>query len=131
MRWFNIFPLLLPFVADASPLLPPRQATSSAGSVAQSASIAALSAESSVPAAASSAVQSSANSAASASNTPSTSGGHETILSRHNNVENAAPPTVSIYPDTSDGKPITLTGTRMPDVGQDVYLGIPFARPRT
>ncbi|OWZ67867.1 hypothetical protein AYX15_01223 [Cryptococcus neoformans] len=128
MRWLNIFPLLLPFVADASPLQPPRQATSGAVSVAQSPSIAALSADNSASPAVPSAVQSSKNSVASASNTPSTSDGHETILSR-NNVEQAAPPSVTIYPDTSDGKPITVMGTRMPDAHQDVYLGIPFAKP--
>lgn len=136
MRWFNILPLFLPVVADASPLHA-RQATSSAVSVAQSASMALPSTSSSASVAVSSAVESGTNSfvssstvQSSASSTSSTSVGNGTIPSPSSNVTQAAP-AVTIYPDTSSGQPIKITGTRVTNAGQDVYLGIPFARPRT
>ena len=37
-------------------------------------------------------------------------------------------PSVTIYPPTQDGNPVTLTGTRA--LGIDKYLGLPFASPR-
>ncbi|KJD99467.1 hypothetical protein I311_06965 [Cryptococcus gattii NT-10] len=64
----------------------------------------------------------------SASSTSSTSVGNGTIPSPSSNVTQAAP-AVTIYPDTSSGQPIKITGTRVTNAGQDVYLGIPFARP--
>lgn len=42
----------------------------------------------------------------------------------------ASAPTVTIIPSTSGGKGVELTGIAYPAYGQDVYLGIPFARPR-
>ncbi|RXK40883.1 hypothetical protein M231_01731 [Tremella mesenterica] len=38
-------------------------------------------------------------------------------------------PQVTIYPSTSDGQGITLTGITFPQFGQDVFLSIPYAEP--
>ncbi|KIR26114.1 carboxylesterase [Cryptococcus deuterogattii LA55] len=134
MRLFNILPIFLTVVADASSLHP-RQGTSSAVSVSLSASMALPSTSSSASAAVSSAVESGANSFASsptvqssASSTPGASASKGIIPSSSSNVTQAAP-AVTIYPDTSSGQPVEIIGTRVASAGQDVYLGIPFARP--
>ncbi|WVQ75789.1 hypothetical protein IAR50_005422 [Cryptococcus sp. DSM 104548] len=41
----------------------------------------------------------------------------------------AASPTATIYPDTSQGRPIEIVGTTYQEQTSDAYLGIPFAKP--
>ncbi|KIY31433.1 carboxylesterase [Cryptococcus gattii E566] len=131
MRWLNILPIFLSFVADASPLHR-RQATSSTASVPESNLVPASTIASSDSAAISSAIAPDASSFASSSivesSNSSTSASNETIPSPSSNVTEAAP-AVTIYPETSGGQPIEITGMRVTSAGQDVYLGIPFASP--
>lgn len=42
----------------------------------------------------------------------------------------AAAPSVTIYPDTSNGEPIVVNGAKGVLPGVDTYLGVPFAAPR-
>ncbi|ORY24002.1 Alpha/Beta hydrolase protein [Naematelia encephala] len=62
------------------------------------------------------------------SNTTLTPSSSNSSSSSSSNSSNSAP-SVVIYPSTSNAKPITLTGTSYPQFGQDVYAGIPFAKP--
>ncbi|WVR04784.1 hypothetical protein IAU60_001796 [Kwoniella sp. DSM 27419] len=41
----------------------------------------------------------------------------------------SAHPSVQIYPDSSNGNAVTITGVNYPLLQQDVYLGIPYAAP--
>lgn len=132
MRWLNILPLFLSFVADASPLHR-RQETSSTVSVPEFTLVPASTIASSASVAISSAIEPGASSFASSSivesGNSSISASNGTIPSPSSNVTQAVP-AVTIYPDTSSGQPIEITGTRVTSAGQDVYLGIPFASPR-
>ena len=42
----------------------------------------------------------------------------------------AAAPSVTMYPDTSNGEPIVVNGAKGVLPGVDTYLGVPFAAPR-
>ncbi|XAO27820.1 hypothetical protein I312_106683 [Cryptococcus bacillisporus CA1280] len=131
MRWLNILPLFLSFVADASPLHR-RQETSSTVSVPEFTLVPASTIASSASVAISPAIEPGASSFASSSivesGNSSISASNGTIPSPSSNVTQAVP-AVTIYPDTSSGQPIEITGTRVTSAGQDVYLGIPFASP--
>ncbi|WVO25233.1 uncharacterized protein IAS62_006623 [Cryptococcus decagattii] len=131
MRWLNILPLFLSFVADASPLHR-RQETSFTVSVPEFSLLPASTIASSASVAISSAIEPGASSFVSSSivesSISSISASNGTIPSPSSNITQAVP-AVTIYPDTSSGQPIEITGTRVTSAGQDVYLGIPFASP--
>ena len=107
---------LLPFLAItgvvASPLRP-RQDASASSAIGEASS--ATSAVASVASAASTAT----GSVAPASPSASTSGNGT-----------AAAPSVTMYPDTSNGEPIVVNGAKGVLPGVDTYLGVPFAAPR-
>ncbi|WWD00792.1 hypothetical protein V866_007727 [Kwoniella sp. B9012] len=72
---------------------------------------------------------SAAQNATAATATASGSSSTSTGSSSNNNSSVSAHPTVTIYPDTSNGMPIDITGVNVAEVGQDHYLGIPYAAP--
>ncbi|WRT64599.1 uncharacterized protein IL334_001532 [Kwoniella shivajii] len=57
--------------------------------------------------------------AASSTSTSSSAGGNSTSTN----------PSVTIYPSTSNGNPVEITGLNFEQFGQDVYLGVPYAQP--
>ncbi|KAK8847567.1 hypothetical protein IAR55_005426 [Kwoniella newhampshirensis] len=69
--------------------------------------------------------------ATAAATATSTSSGSATngTTSPSNTTGTARVPTVTLYPDTSNGLPIEVSGVNYPQFQQDVYLGIPFAQP--
>jgi len=116
---------LLPFLAIsgvvASPLRPQRRQDTSAISSVSSAigqSTATATAAGSIVSSASIAV-SQTSSAPAAGSTASSGNG------------TAAAPSVTMYPDTSNGEPIVVNGAPALLPGVDSYLGVPFAAPRT
>ncbi|WVQ79887.1 hypothetical protein IAT38_001987 [Cryptococcus sp. DSM 104549] len=115
MLWQALLPLLLPLSA-ASPLRPRQNASSEATPTYSLVPSSTTVPSSSAAVAASSALASPSSSASSPANSTGTDTG-------------AYAPTVTIYPDTSEGQPIVISGVRQSSIGQDLYLGIPFAQP--
>ncbi|WVW78240.1 hypothetical protein I302_100193 [Kwoniella bestiolae CBS 10118] len=64
-----------------------------------------------------------ATATATATGSSSTSTGSSPSNTTSNN------PSVTIYPDTSNGTPIKITGVNVAEYGQDLYLGVPYAQP--
>ncbi|WWC68137.1 uncharacterized protein I206_102060 [Kwoniella pini CBS 10737] len=115
MKWTLILPLL-PFVFSAP--APQEAEPSSAISSAASGIISAVGATATGTA-----------TAASSTTTGSSISGNSTSVP--SNTTTSTNPSVTIYPDTSNGNPIQITGLNYPQFNQDAYLGIPFALPPT
>jgi hypothetical protein len=116
-KMLRLLPLLALTGVLASPLDRRQDVSASVSSV----SAAITSGEASLSGSTSTAVVSAVSSAA-ASPTASAAG---------NGTTTAAAPSVTMYPDTSAGEPIVVTGQKSPLIpGVDTYLGVPFAAPR-
>ncbi|WWC86721.1 uncharacterized protein L201_001599 [Kwoniella dendrophila CBS 6074] len=110
MKW-TILLSLLPLVVQSAPV---NETASSASSAIQS----------STPIAAN--ATASATATATAGSSASTVSGS---TSGNNSTSTSNNPSVTIYPDTSNGNPVEITGLNFAAFQQDVYLGVPYAKP--